>query len=120
REAAARVWAEFLERRLLLAATLPNFGGIAPGRVVEPRGAHAAVPADHASSTAVVPLPDDAAQLIYLLPQHSLVSQGGFLTDAARGKPLDVALKYLADHAADFGVTPADLANPAVMAQYSD
>jgi hypothetical protein len=40
RNAAPRAWAESLERRILLTATLPSFGRIASGRVIEPRGAH--------------------------------------------------------------------------------
>ncbi len=35
-------------------------------------------------------------------------------------QPLDIALTYLNDHAADFGATPADLVAPFVTSQYKD
>jgi extracellular elastinolytic metalloproteinase len=56
----------------------------------------------------------------YLPPSHMLVSPDGLLTGPAQGEPLGIALDYLDAHAADFGLTAADLADPAVTDQYTD
>src|SRR5215470_1476036 len=56
----------------------------------------------------------------YLPPSHMLVNPTGLLTGPAQGQPLDIALDYLDAHAADFGLTAADLTDPAVTDQYTD
>src|SRR5262249_4748751 len=56
----------------------------------------------------------------YLPPRHNLVQPGEFLTTPTFGDPRQVALSYLADHAADLGLTPADVSQALVTDQYSD
>src|SRR5205814_1789539 len=46
--------------------------------------------------------------------QHDLFQRNGYLSKAAAGKPLDIALGYLKNNAAALGVTAADGANPIV------
>jgi hypothetical protein len=56
----------------------------------------------------------------YLPPSYLLTNPTGLLSGPADGQPLDVALGFLNDHAADLGLTPADLSNPIVTSQYTD
>ena len=56
----------------------------------------------------------------YLPPRHDLVQRGGFLTAPTPGDPRQVALSYLAGHAADLGLTPADVSQAVVTDQYTD
>jgi hypothetical protein len=44
----------------------------------------------------------------------------GFLTGPQPGKPLDIALGYLAAHASDYGMTPADIGRLTVTNNYTD
>ena len=56
----------------------------------------------------------------YLPPSHLLYNPSGLLSDPAPGEPLDIALTYLNQHAADLGLTPADLRDAIVTDQYTD
>src|SRR5262245_32728547 len=46
---------------------------------------------------------------VYLPPRHDMIQRGGFLSAATPGDPRQVALSYLAGHASDLGLTPADV-----------
>jgi extracellular elastinolytic metalloproteinase len=56
----------------------------------------------------------------YLPPSYMQVNPTGLLTGPAQGEPLGIALDYLDAHASDFGLTAADLTDPAVTSQYTD
>src|SRR5262245_52314740 len=56
----------------------------------------------------------------YLPPTHMLLNPSGLLSGPTEGQPLDIALGYLNAHAADLGLTPADLQSPEVTNQYTD
>ena len=56
----------------------------------------------------------------YLPPRHDLVQRGGFLTAPAPGDARQVALGYLAGHAAALGLTPADVSQAVITDQYTD
>src|SRR5437867_1209446 len=76
------VFEELEDRRLLAAAVVDRLTG------VEPR----------------------AGSLVgYVPPEHNLFQPGGYLTEPSTDKPLDIAVGYLATHAAEFGISPADV-----------
>src|SRR5689334_13564274 len=82
------IWAESLERRLLLS-----------------RATHGAAPIRSDG------LPLDPS---YQPTQSRLFNPKGsrFLSKPSRGSPLDIALKFLRDNAAKLGVSAVDFANP--------
>src|SRR5688572_10166415 len=88
-------------------------GGVArPGRAAGWRAARAAFEALEVRALLSAGITDEhghTAEIVHLPPQYSLLNPDGCLSAPAPGKPLDVALRYLADHAAEWGATPADL-----------
>ena len=56
----------------------------------------------------------------YFPPSQFIYSDGGFLSQPDTAEPLDIALSYLDAHAADFGLTAADVAAPLVTDLYTD
>lgn len=56
----------------------------------------------------------------YLPPSEMLTNPTGLLTGPQLGTPLDIALHFLSDHAADLGLTAGDVSNPLVTSQYTD
>ena len=56
----------------------------------------------------------------YLPQSCMLVNPNGLLTSPQEGHPLDIALRYISDHAAELGLTVADLRDPIVTSQYTD
>ncbi|HWP40583.1 MAG TPA: M36 family metallopeptidase, partial [Tepidisphaeraceae bacterium] len=52
--------------------------------------------------------------------RYALARPGQPLSAAARGRPLDIALRFLRDNANQLGVSPAEFATPFVTDQYTD
>src|SRR5262245_36973893 len=55
-----------------------------------------------------------------LPPTFMLTDPTGLLSAPSEDEPLAIALDFLADHAGDFGLTAADLADPVVTSRYTD
>ena len=56
----------------------------------------------------------------YVLPAEFLFEPGGTLTAPAKGKAVDLALKYLTSRARDLGLTKLDVSSAVVTDQYTD
>jgi hypothetical protein len=59
-----------------------------------------------------------AQDAFYLPQQHNLSMLGGYLSAPASGTALDIAMEYLTSHAADLGVTAADILSSTVTDEY--
>jgi len=58
------------------------------------------------------------AELFYVAPQIHAYELGGYLSEAASGEPVDIALDYLRDHASDFNLTARDVNGLILTDQY--
>src|SRR5262245_40188269 len=66
-------------------------------------------------------LPSGADALAnYVPPRQSLWQPGGYLTGPSPDSPLAIAQNYLAAHAGELGLSPADVAGARVTDQYTD
>src|SRR5262249_39120397 len=61
-----------------------------------------------------------AGDLSFLPASYYLWNSFGALSEPTAGTPLNLALNYLQNHAADLGVGRSDVQNPIVTSQYAD
>lgn len=93
---------EQLEQRSLLAGIISGLEGD-PGAFAEPEGE---------ATTTVTPAVDvTSAAFKYSPPRHYQSKMGEFLSGPASGTPAVVATTYLRNHAAELGLTAADVDN---------
>ncbi|QDU31357.1 Calcium-dependent protease precursor [Anatilimnocola aggregata] len=63
---------------------------------------------------------DESLDTFYLPPQHRLGGDATFLSGPKQGAPLQIAVDFLKEHAADLGLNAADLESSLVSDQYTD
>src|SRR6185369_6044566 len=101
---AMRWFVEPLERRLLFSTSLANNPILQFARV----GAN------------VNTTDDGALSISYQPPDYTVENLRGFLSGPQKGDKLSIAQAFLAAHADELHVTPADLASAIVTDQYTD